>query len=53
MDLRARIASWEQAIEENPAIFFLGVVVFVAVAFFAIMYIDSYRQYRRRRKHRR
>ena len=53
MDIKIRILRWEHAIEDNPAVLALGIIVLLTVVFIAIMFIDAFLKNRQKKKRKR
>ena len=53
MDAKTEILRWESAVQENPAIAVLGVILLIAVVFIAAVLIDSFLKRKSKTKKRR
>ncbi|MDB6021865.1 MAG: hypothetical protein JWQ04_1722 [Pedosphaera sp.] len=53
MDIKTRILRWEHAVEENPAVLVLVIIVALAVVLFGAIYIDGYLKQRKKNKRKR
>ncbi|HEX3797728.1 MAG TPA: hypothetical protein VH413_03430 [Verrucomicrobiae bacterium] len=53
MDMHTEILRWERAIEENPAIAVLMVIVLITVVFIAAVLIDGHLKNRAKKQRRR
>ncbi len=53
MDIKLRILRWQQAIEDNPAVLVLVIIVLVTALFILTVLVDGYVKKRKDKKHQR